>query len=151
MRLRKQGQAQKRTWLQSCPIYLSETRLANAPAMVRKDNPFPTMSFVLLAVIGALLFAPRAIERTETTCSAVSSQVVKLMLADVTEVEMARLIGAVPGNPPEEVAREFVLTRLRHSLAEKIAPKLGLADKPWYYCSSLFWVNFVNPPSPHSS
>jgi hypothetical protein len=113
-----------------------------------KDKPFPAKGFAALAVIGALLFAPRVIERTNTICAAVSSQVVNMMMKQVTEAEMADLIGKVPGNPTEEVAREFVQVRMRHDLAEKIAPKLGLADKSWYYCSALYWINFTNPLPP---
>src|ERR1700733_13995734 len=97
-----------------------------------KGNPFPAKSFVVLALMGALLFAPRVIERTDTTCGAVSSQVVNMMMAHVTEPDMTRLVEEVPGNPPKEAAQEFVRAGLRHAFADKIAPKLGLADKSWY-------------------
>jgi hypothetical protein len=119
--------------------------------MVRKSNPFPKANFALLAIIGVLYFAPRVIEGTQSACSAVSSQVVTMMVAQLPEADMADLIRKVPGDPPKEVAREFVLLRLRHTLAEKIEPKLNLADKPFYYCSVLYWVNFINPLTPLNS
>jgi hypothetical protein len=110
-----------------------------------KGNPFPAESFVVLALLAALLFVPRMIERTDTTCAAVSSQVVDMMMAHVTEPEMTRLMTEVPDNLSIKVAREFVQAGLRHAFASKIEPKLGLADKPWYQCSVLYWVNLVNP------
>ncbi len=111
-----------------------------------KENPFPAKSFAVLALIGALYVGPRVIERTDTICEAVSSQVVNMMIAQVTETEMAKLISMVPGNPSPEVARDFVRVRLRHDFAEKVAPKLRLNDPSWYYCSTLYWVNFAYPP-----
>jgi hypothetical protein len=101
-----------------------------------KENPVPAKSFAVLAVIAGLLFAPPVIERTDTTCGAVSSQVVNTMMARVTKETPL---------PTDEATRQFVQIRLRHELAEKIAPKLDLADKSWYECGARYWFNFVDP------
>jgi hypothetical protein len=100
------------------------------------------------AVIGALFLVPRAIERTDTTCSAISSHVVDLAMGMITEVEIDRLIRLVPGEPPEGVAREFVLAGLRHTFAEKVEPKLGLAGRSWYGLPRSLQDHHPNPAEP---
>lgn len=93
-----------------------------------KNNPVPKKSLALMVVMGSLLFAPRLIEGTSTTCDAVSAHAVDAIVEQV---------------PQSEVTNVSALRRL---IAGKIAPTL--VGVPWYQCSTLYWVNIANPPPP---
>lgn len=113
-----------------------------------KENPFPAGGFVVLAIGAALLFLPRVIEHTDSSCHAVMSQVVAQVMAQIPETETAALMAKAPADLTPDAARDYVQVRLRQAATTQLAPKLRLDDETWYQCSILYWVNWLNP-SPH--
>lgn len=98
-----------------------------------------------VAAVGFILFAPRLLEGTPTSCGAVRSQVVAMMMKRVTADDMSQMEKEVPGSPPEDIAHEIVRAVLREQFAKKVRPMLAIDDWPWFKCSLLYWVNELNP------